>query len=598
MLRSVKTRVFGQHRRYLDPRDPARTDVKYGSPELRPPPPPREHAHMQQWGARAALLRHHKPAARYKEHVSATGLTDLSPLVEASPFLTSTGFNPQDQCWLDLMHLIQNIVNLHMMSRIGGRSSLPTVPTNNMKQKTAAELQQLSQSARIKWQKEWSERNQEVAQLKIVREEIIEQDSKWELSTQAKMESEQRFRDLVCPTAFFNKNKPIWEFTGSWKTSDWQHFMERHAALALYGFLDDDRLALTIELFEILSVLAKYSHTRNELTVLRVRAVRTLVEFQAIGPLQEHTVVFHLIIHLIDQAIRWGPPSSVWMYPYERYLGFLCRQLKSKKNPEANILSRYCKSRSSSANFDSLALDVLSRDLSVTSPTVREDCFPKTRRGKKYTFVSSDVEQLHDLFESKCPLYLKVSTEWRRAHKAQNDPAIGMAIQRWDLHGHQEGKVYKRNNPIDLQTALETFRLHPCRIITSGVWHLGERRTGSVDAAAPHRQAHSLFQFTSGDPFSFGRILFFFELAVPMHASAPSPLRLAKVQILKYLGPDQKTKLPVLIMNSRNKEAIVSVERIGRVVVCAQHPDVTLSTGRFLLLPWPRQNSTTKDGDD
>ena len=66
--------------------------------------------------------------------------------------------------------------------------------------------------------------------------------------------------------------------------------------------------------------------------------------------------------------------------------------------------------------------NVLNRDQSVTSPAVREDCFPKTRRGKKYTFVSSDVEQLHDLFESKCPLYLKVFTELRRAHKAQVPP--------------------------------------------------------------------------------------------------------------------------------------------------------------------------------
>ena len=89
--------------------------------------------------------------------------------------------------------------------------------------------------------------------------------------------------------------------------------MERHASLALYGFLDDDRLAMTIELFDIIAVLAKYVHTRHELKTLRVRALRVLTDFQIIGPLQEHTVVFHLIIHLIDQAIRWGPPSSVWM---------------------------------------------------------------------------------------------------------------------------------------------------------------------------------------------------------------------------------------------------------------------------------------------
>jgi hypothetical protein len=36
-----------------------------------------------------------------------------------------------------------------------------------------------------------------------------------------------------------------------------------------------------------------------------------LSKFEEIGPLQEHTSVYHLIIELIIQAMRWGPPSAV-----------------------------------------------------------------------------------------------------------------------------------------------------------------------------------------------------------------------------------------------------------------------------------------------
>jgi len=600
--RSVKTRVFGQARRFLDPQDPARTDAKYGAREMRSPPALRTHAHMKYWGKRSAKLRYKKPVARYTEHVTHTGLTDLSPLVDTSPFLQSTGFDPQDQCWLDLMHLIQNIVNLKMMSRIGGRISAPTMPINKGISKSSDELAKMSASVRGNWERKWSARNEEVKRLKAVREEIIAKDGIWEISSQSKLESDQRFRELVCPTSFFNKNKPIWVFTGSWKTNDWQHFMERHAALALYGFLDDERFILLIELFDILSWLAKYSHTRNELKTLRVRTVRALAKFKLIGALQESTIVFHLLIHLIDQAMRWGPPASVWMYPYERYLGFLCRQLKSKRYPEANILRRYCKSRASCAGFSSVSLDRCNRDL-INSARINlpPDNFSRRPRGPLYIFSDVDIEQMHALRSLSCELYGRVSTEWSRAHKdADCKMGIGVAIQRWDLwkERHTVSKFYRRNNPVSLQAAIEIFRLRSCRAIKGGVWHSGERRSGAVNSAAPHNLAQSVFEFVSGDEFMFGRILFLFEIEFPVPQNPKGKRKLAKVQILDYVAPDDLTRLPIVVMSSANREAIVELTRIGRVIVCARHPNPNEGADRFLVLPWPRQMEGTNEFDD
>ena len=113
-FRSVKTRVFGQS-----------YEEKFQ---------PRTHAEMKILGARSANLMHRKPKERYARHVTKTGISDLSPLAN------QPDFDCVDQCFLDLMHIIFNIVNLHTMARINGRCSLPSVPVNQMKAKSREEL--------------------------------------------------------------------------------------------------------------------------------------------------------------------------------------------------------------------------------------------------------------------------------------------------------------------------------------------------------------------------------------------------------------------------------------------------------------------------
>ena len=101
--------------------------------------------------------------------------------------------------------------------------------------------------------------------------------------------------------------------------------------------------------------------------------------------------------------------------------------------------------------------------------------------------------------------------------------------------------------------------------------------------------AYSVFQFVSGDKFSFGRVLFFFNFNVRIPGQEVKELRFAKVQILHFSGLDTKCNLPVLSMHVSNAEVIVETRRIGQVIVCAQHPDQNNFTDTdFLLLPWPR----------
>lgn len=304
--KACKTRVFGQHRRYLSPSDPIRNDPTYGQPEHRPPPRVRTMEQALRHGTLAARLKHSKPKQRHTEHVTKTGLYDLSPLA------THPGYNIVDRSFLDLMHIIKNVVDLHLMKRMGNRAALPSLPTSKRKHKTAAQLSKMSASAVVKWKASCAARDLEVEELNVVRQQIIEDDAKWIISDADKISSHERMRNLVCPMEYYNR-KPIWEFAGTWDTNDWQHFFERYGIFALYGCLDDSRFNVVVELFEILSVLSKYSQTRNELKALKQQTIRLLVEFERTGPVQEQTVVFHLLIHLVEQAIRWGPPVCSWL---------------------------------------------------------------------------------------------------------------------------------------------------------------------------------------------------------------------------------------------------------------------------------------------
>jgi len=166
-------------------------------------------------------------------------------------------------------------------------------------------------------------------------------DALWEMSAEFKAAASARMKSLVCPSSYYSHTRNLFEFTGSWDTILWQHFVERWGSYALFGSVDPARYDIVVEIFAVFTELAADGQSRNQLRELKVRALAMLSKFEEIGPLQEHTSVYHLIIELIIQAMRWGPPSAVWCYFLERFIGHLVRGIKSKRHAEANIMSGF-----------------------------------------------------------------------------------------------------------------------------------------------------------------------------------------------------------------------------------------------------------------
>jgi hypothetical protein len=285
---------------------------------------------------------------------------------------------------------------------------------------------------------------------------------------------------------------------------------------ALYGCVDAKRYTVLLDLFDILSELARDGHTRTQLRHLKVRSVEMLISFERTGPLQEHTVMYHLIIELIQQAIRWGPPSVVWCYALERIMGHLVRGIKSKRHAEANLMSRY---RSTLVPCEALDLPRFQPLVAVFSQDTKSapvDKFPTRSRDGLYALLPDDAEDLHPILLKLSQTYRRVAWESGLVHVQSASP--GRDIQRWapwSMPQYTGSKRWKKNNQGSLAAAVVAVQFSNVRMIHSGVFCAGHRRTGSnvVAATSEHKHECSIFSFKTGALVGrLAKILFMFKL--------------------------------------------------------------------------------------
>jgi hypothetical protein len=400
-----------------------------------------------------------------------------------------------------------------------------------------------------------------------------------------------------------------------------------------------------MELFDILSALSLYGHTRNQLRALEVRAIDMLISFEKIGPLQEHTVMFHLIIHIISQAIRWGPPSAVWCYALERIMGHLVRGIKSKRHAEANIMARYRSTLVPNSAFSLPRFQGLEAVLTPSKRPAPVDKFPNRARDGSYFLNTQDFEDLHLLLLADSQCYRRVARESSMVHEASSSP--GVDIQRWRpwLEPKYTGSAtWHRRSDITLAAAVSAFQFSSVKVVYSGVFFGGDRRTGSknVVATSEHKHEYSIFTFKHGELSGrVAKILFMFKLEfpdrvqqVPFYAvcmcafcsprltkralhikrsllfpcyayqeekaerSSPWQFHFAKVQLLDGRDRCTVTRRPLFQFDSSNTTRIVRFESIGELTVIALHPEPSQAAqSLYMVLPWPRRGDEYAQAD-
>jgi len=133
------------------------------------------------------------------------------------------------------------------------------------------------------------------------------------------------------------------------KTSDLHHLTYGPLKFALRGVWSDreDGTQLRECLFEFLDILhwlAAKTIRSSELDWLHRRLIDCLSRMEkGLFPQTTFTIAFHTLVHVVDTLKLWGPAKSYWMYPVERYLGFIAREITSRKCPEQSLINTHCR---------------------------------------------------------------------------------------------------------------------------------------------------------------------------------------------------------------------------------------------------------------
>ncbi|GAA0171206.1 hypothetical protein LIER_41105 [Lithospermum erythrorhizon] len=79
----------------------------------------------------------------------------------------------------------------------------------------------------------------------------------------------------------------------------------------------------------------------DKIPILQAEIVEILCMLEMYFPPYFFDIMVHLTVHLVEEIEECGPPTSRWMYPFERYMKVLNGYVKNRSRPEGCIAERY-----------------------------------------------------------------------------------------------------------------------------------------------------------------------------------------------------------------------------------------------------------------
>ncbi|XP_020266413.1 uncharacterized protein LOC109841901 [Asparagus officinalis] len=126
------------------------------------------------------------------------------------------------------------------------------------------------------------------------------------------------------------------------KTHDYHILLHQLLPVALRNNMADEEVAkVIIEFCGFFKKLCSKVINIDEFKALKGEMNETLCKMEIFFPPSFFTVMVHLTHHLVDEALLGGPVNYRWMYPMERYLGFLKRIMQNRAHPEGSIADHY-----------------------------------------------------------------------------------------------------------------------------------------------------------------------------------------------------------------------------------------------------------------
>lgn len=143
-------------------------------------------------------------------------------------------------------------------------------------------------------------------------------------------------------------------------------------------------------------------------------------------------MVLHITLrHVVPAIRRWGSVANFWAYPYERFMSFLARLIKQKKNIEANMCAAYTRNRTMqivvNPDLDDIVRDVYGRleilkvgpQVSLGQTELRFQAMPE-----KFEFTEEQTKALMSFLETNIPLEEKGHNQQVYANQVQKGVII------------------------------------------------------------------------------------------------------------------------------------------------------------------------------
>jgi hypothetical protein len=336
-------------------------------PIAEPPPPLRTMEECERIGRRIQDFLADGKEDDAEALIARTGVRDVCPFARVPGFDTCI-----DVC-LDLMHILYGIIGSHVFKVFkGGRlASMPTDPRIRYKWGTNCDRNRpascrvapvkpgslprppereatLQASADRRWDAKKEERKARVEQWKITASETKRHNEAHEtliLPQPLRDQVDQMYINARAPAGVADGGgKSPFAGASRLKSHDWLTLTTWLAPHVLETMLDDDgqaeaRAAL-IDLCKLLADFCKPSADCSDdaFRTLEARTRRILKAVEDVLPATERTIIFHIVLHLPRQLYWHGPLRLSWMYPYERFVGWVKRLTTNRTRPEASMM--------------------------------------------------------------------------------------------------------------------------------------------------------------------------------------------------------------------------------------------------------------------
>ncbi|XP_075539183.1 uncharacterized protein LOC142573828 [Dermacentor variabilis] len=131
-----------------------------------------------------------------------------------------------------------------------------------------------------------------------------------------------------------------------WKAADWRNWLLFYSPVVLKGRIPERHYNHWLKSVEIMHYLlgpcpAGASAQAGQLATIRREMKKFLLEYEELYGIEYMTYNAHLLVHVVDSAINWGPLWGYSLFPFESMNGTLGRYVNGTRYPQFQIAKKF-----------------------------------------------------------------------------------------------------------------------------------------------------------------------------------------------------------------------------------------------------------------